>query len=94
MHHDRGLGDAEARSAQFDRHGDSQPAGIGHGLVEFVRESGSLIAFGPVIITERGRDPADIFVDGAVVGGECDVHKVILSVERSGGNKPIDKCNQ
>ena len=30
LHHDRRLGDAEARAAIFLRHGDAEPAGIGH----------------------------------------------------------------
>jgi hypothetical protein len=33
----------------------SQPA-FGHRLVEFVRESGALVAFGPVIVAETGAD--------------------------------------
>jgi hypothetical protein len=39
LHHQRRLGDAQARAAPGLRHRDAQPAGIGQRLVELVREA-------------------------------------------------------
>ena len=39
LHHDRRLGDAEARAAVVLRHGDAEPAVARHRLVKLVREA-------------------------------------------------------
>jgi hypothetical protein len=68
VHHDSGFGDAEARAAQLDRHGNAEPAAVGHRPVEFLREAGLPVAFAPVIVAKAGADLRDTGFDGALVG--------------------------
>src|SRR5579871_1093664 len=74
MHHDCRFGDAEARAAEFDRHGDAEKSALGHRLVELVREARLAIARRPVIIAEAARDFRDALGDRALLVGKFDLH--------------------
>ena len=76
LHHDRGLGDAEARAAIFLRHRNAEPAAIGDGLGEFEREGMGLVLLQPVIVVEPVADRADGVADFAPF------RRVAESVER------------
>ena len=67
VHHDRGLGDAEAGAAVLLRHGDPEPAGIGHRAVELEREHAVVVAREPVVVVEPRDDGAHAFADRRVI---------------------------
>ena len=56
LHHQRGFGHPKPGAAQFFRHGDAQPATLGHRLVEVARESSVAVARQPVSVIETGAD--------------------------------------
>ena len=58
LHQHRRLGDAEPAAAIGFRHGDAEPAGLGHRPVKFVRKAALLVLFQPVIVAEAARTAA------------------------------------
>ena len=67
VHHDRGLGHAEAGAAIFLRHGDAEPAGVGHRAMELERELAVVVARQPVIVAEARDDGAHAFANGRLI---------------------------
>ncbi len=74
VHHDRGFGDTETRAADLRRHGDAEPARIGHGAMELVGKARRRIAIRPIVVAETRTDLGDAVGNGAMLGGESDVH--------------------
>ena len=64
MHHDGCLGDTETRAAIFLRHGDAEPAIVGHGAMKFLGKFPVFVARQPVLVVETGNDSADALSDG------------------------------
>ena len=67
MHHDRGLGHAEAGAAILLRHGDAEPAGVGHRAMKLERELAVVVARQPVIVTETRDDRAHAFANRRLI---------------------------
>ena len=67
MHHDRGLGHPEAGAAIFLRHGDAEPAGVGHRAMKLERKLAVVVARQPVIVAEARDDRAHAFANGRVI---------------------------
>ncbi len=67
MHHDGGFGYAQIGAAKFFRHGDAQPSGIGHRLVEFGWERLLIFAAGPIIVPELVAHLPHTVADGFLV---------------------------
>ena len=67
MHHDRGLGHPEAGAAILLRHGDAEPAGIGHRAVKLEWKLAVLVARQPVFIVEAANYPAHAFANGRLM---------------------------
>ena len=63
VHHDGRLGDAEPGAAVLLRHGDAEPAGLGHRAVELAREDAVLVARQPIVVAEPGHDGAHALAD-------------------------------
>ena len=63
MHHDRRFGHAQTRAAIGFRHGDAEPAGIGHGAVKLTRKDPVLIACQPIVIAKPGHNRAHPLAD-------------------------------
>ena len=80
LHQQGRLGDAETRAAVFLGHGDAQPAGIGHRLVEVVGKSAFLVLLQPVPVVELGTQPGDAVADRELVLGEGEIHGGVLPV--------------
>jgi len=57
LHHRRRLGDAKSAAAVGLGHGDAEPAGLGKGAMELVREVPVAIAAQPILIVEAAADP-------------------------------------
>ena len=75
LHEQGRVGDAEARPAIFLRHRDAEPAGLGHGLVERVREFGSAFLFQPPVVVEPVTDATDGVGDLAALVGDFDARR-------------------
>jgi len=56
LHHDGGLGDAEAGAAIGLRHGDAEPAGAGERGMQLVRELAAPVLLQPVVVAEGGAE--------------------------------------
>ena len=70
MHHDRRFGHAQTRAAIGFRHGDAEPACIGHGAVKLTGKDPVLIARQPIVIAKPAHDRAHPFADSlAFFGG-------------------------
>jgi hypothetical protein len=75
VHHDRGFGDAEARTAKLFRHRDPKPSAVGHGAVKPGWKFAVVVALQPILVVEARHHGADALPDGVemrlaiVVGG-------------------------
>ena len=69
MHHDRGFRHPETGAAIFFRHGDAEPARIGHRAMKLERELAIVVARQPVVITETCDNRAHAFLNGRVILG-------------------------
>ena len=84
VHHDGGLGHAQARATVGLRHGNAEPAALGHGAVEIMWEIAVLVALQPVFVAEARDGGAHAFAQGRVVGlavvadGGWNLHWVLL----------------
>jgi hypothetical protein len=58
----------------FLRHGDAEPAGVGHRAVEILREAAVLVLLQPVFVVEAGAELRDAVLDGELVFGEGEIH--------------------
>jgi hypothetical protein len=67
VHHDGGLGDAEAGAAILLRHRDPEPARIRHCTMEFERKHAVVVASQPVVVAEPRHDGADAFPDRGMI---------------------------
>src|ERR1700687_790 len=67
MHHDRGLGHAEARTAILLRHRDAEPARVSHRPMKFERKHAIIVARQPIVIAEACYDRAHAFSNCRVV---------------------------
>ena len=74
LHHQRRLGDAEARAAVRLRHGDAEPAGVGERAVEVVGEAALAVLAQPVVGVERRAEPLDRVADAFLLGREGEIH--------------------
>jgi hypothetical protein len=63
LHHDRGLGDAEAGPAVLFRHGDAEPAGRSKRTMQLVRKVAAAILVQPIRVVELEAELADLFPD-------------------------------
>ena len=90
LHHDAGLGDAEAGAAIFRRDANAEETFGGQRLVQVVREGAVGVAGQPIGIVEPLAQPGDGVADGLLFGSQCEVH---LSLRRSRGmaRYPADK---
>src|ERR1700676_826842 len=67
MHHDRGLGHAEARTAILLRHRDAEPARVSHRPMKFERNHAIIVARQPIVIAEACYDRAHAFSNCRVI---------------------------
>ena len=73
-HHDRGVGDPQARTAILLGDADAEPAGIGQRAVEVGGIAALLVLLQPIGVVETGADLADRVADQFLVGGQCEIH--------------------
>src|SRR5690606_26427787 len=74
MHHQRGFGQAKARSAIFFRPGDAEPARFRHGGMKIEWKFARAVSLAPVIIIKTGAERRDILNDGLLFIGQREVH--------------------
>ena len=74
LHHDRGLGDAEARAAIGFRHADAEPAAGGQGAMQLVRKAAIAVALEPIVRAEAGADAGDGIAHRLLGRGEREIH--------------------
>src|SRR5690606_24364075 len=74
LHHDRGLGDAEARPAISLRSRDAEPAVAGDRRGEIVREPAVAVAVEPVAVVVRLADASHCFLYRALLLAQGEVH--------------------
>ena len=84
MHHHRRLGHPEAAPAVLGRHGDAEPAALGHGTAKLVRKCAVAVPGEPVVVAEAGGDAADALVDRTLVVGQSEVHGGVRGVRGAG----------
>src|SRR6266436_9838165 len=72
MHHDRGFGHAEARTAVLLRHRNAEPTGISHRTMKLKRKHAVIVARQPVVIAEQRHDRAHAFANGRVIVGRLE----------------------
>ena len=73
LHHHGCLGDAKARSAHRLWHGNAEPAGIGHRLVEVGRIFAAAVVFQPVVVAELRAVLEHRLADVVLVFGEGEI---------------------
>ena len=76
LHHDRRLGDAQARAAVGLRHGDTEPAVLGQRLVQLARKAPLLVALHPVLVRKTRADFRDRLADRFLLLGVGEVHAI------------------
>ena len=74
IHHDRRLGHAEVRAAEFLRHRDAEPAVRGHRGMKLVRELRRRVLVAPVLVGEPRADALHRICDGTLVVSQIEVH--------------------
>ena len=74
-HDDGGLGEAQAGAADFLREDRAEPAGLGEGAGEFVREFVVQVLVVPVVLAELRTDAGDAVADLPLFVGEHEVHR-------------------
>ena len=70
LHHQRGLGDAEAGTAVGLRDADAEPAVVGEGAVKIVRKAAVAILGEPVVVGKSRADASDRLADRLLLGRE------------------------
>src|SRR5690606_40618466 len=68
-------GHAQAGAAVLLGHGDAQPAVVGQGRVEVVRETAVAVALQPVVVRKTLAYAADGIAQGELVGREFKIHQ-------------------
>ena len=74
LHHDRGLGDAEAGAAVFLRQRDAEPAAFRDRLMERVRKRAVAVACEPILVVEAGAELRDGVAQLELIRGEGKIH--------------------
>lgn len=74
LHHQGGLGDAEAGAAVLLRHCDAEPTGLRHCGIEGVGEARRALAFQPVGIVETSSEAKNLGANFGLCGGQGEVH--------------------
>ena len=87
LHGDGGLGEAQARAAEFDGHGRAQPAGLGHRGDERLGEVAGLIDVAPIAGVEAGAELQHPVADRLLLVGEPEAVHGVLS-KRPGSKRP------
>src|SRR5262249_24860763 len=77
LHHDGGLGDAEAGSAVRFRHGNAEPTGRGERRMQLVRKLTAAILVQPIAIVELEAELAGLIPDLLLLGAQCEIHRPI-----------------
>ncbi|MCY1374599.1 hypothetical protein D9M69_619490 [compost metagenome] len=75
MHHDGCFSHSQTGTTQGLRHGDTQPASLGHRLVEFLRKSRSFLTLAPILVAEIGADLAHTIIDVSMQLSQIEVHR-------------------
>jgi hypothetical protein len=78
LEHHRRLGDAEPGAADRLGHGDTQPAGLGHRFVEFVRPLTGTVVRKPVFVAELRADLEHRLANVELILGERKLHGLSL----------------
>src|SRR5690606_37030215 len=78
LHQQRGLQQAEPTAAVGLGDGDAEPAPVGEGPVELPRELAFGIAFGPVLVGERGGEAACSLSQTTLVVSQLEIHEPSL----------------
>ncbi len=74
LHHQGGLQNAEPSAAIGFRHGDAEPARLGHRAMEVVRERGRAVVLQPIGVVEPGAEAGHLVAYLLLVGAECEIH--------------------
>ena len=77
LHHQGGLGHAQAGAAMFRRHGDAEPAVARQVGVQRLGETAFTVAFQPVFVGIARADAGHGVAQRQLIGGECKVLSLI-----------------
>ena len=89
----RRLGDAEAVAAVLLGDGHAEPAALGDGVVELLREFVRLVLLHPVVVVELARQLGDGLADQLLVLGQLETHSArhaaLLLIDRAQSDAPV-----
>ena len=99
LHQYRRLGDAEPAPAIFRGHRDTEPARLGHRLVEFVRKATVGVFFEPIIVAKPLAQPRHCGADFLLLPRQCEGHllapqpeTLVIKTKCSGNFKATIVC--